>query len=74
MNDFVEENKEINAHSIVTVEDNLNKKIDGLKDDFEHKWDNLQESIEDLIDQQQCPPEEDCQSDIMADEQRVVTV
>ena len=74
VNDFVEENKEINAHSIVTVEDNLNKKIDGLKDDFEHKWDNLQESIEDLIDQQQCPPEEDCQSDIMADEQRVVTV
>ena len=74
VNDFVEENKKINAHSIVTVEDNLNKKIDGLKDDFEHKWDNLQESIEDLIDQQQCPPEEDCQSDIMVDEQRVVTV
>ena len=56
MNDFVEENKEINAHSIVIVEDNLNKKIDGLKDDFEHKWDNLQDSIEDLIDQQQQPP------------------
>ena len=70
----MEENKKINAHSIVTVEDNLNKKIDGLKDDFEHKWDNLQDSIEDLIDQQQCPPEEDCQSDIMAEEQRVVTV
>ena len=74
VNDFVEENKKINAHSIVTVEDNLNKKIDGLKDDFEHKWDNLQDSIEDLIDQQQCPPEEDCQSDIMVEEQRVVTV
>ena len=74
MNDFVEENKKINAHSIVTVEDNLNKKIDGLKDDFEHKRDNLQDSIEDLIGQQQCPPEEDCQSDIMAEEQRVVTV
>ena len=74
MNDFVEENKEINAHSIVTVEDNLNKKIDGMKDDFKHKWDNLQDSIEDLIDQQQCPPEEDCQSDIMAEEQRVVTI
>ena len=74
VNDFVEENKKINAHSIVTVEDNLNKKIDGLKNDFEHKWDNLQDSIEDLIDQQQCPPEEDCQSDIMAEEQRVVTV
>ena len=74
VNDFVEENKEIKAHLIVTEEDNLNKKIYGLKDDFEHKWDNLQDSIEDLIDQQQCPPEEDCQSDIMAEEQRVVTV
>ena len=65
----MEENKEINAHSIVTMEDNLNKKIDGLKDDFEHKWDNLQDSIENLINQQQCPPEEECQSDIMAEEQ-----
>ena len=74
MNYFVEENKKIKAHSIVTMEDNLNKKIDELKDDFQHKWDNLQDSIEDLIDQQQCPPEEDCQSDIMAEEQRVVTV
>ena len=74
MNDYVEENKKIKARSIVTVEDNLNKKIDGLKDDFEHKWDSLQDSIEDLIDQQQCPPEEDCQSDIMVEEQRVVTV
>ena len=69
VDDFVEEIKEINAHSIVTMEDNLNKKIDGLKDDFEHKWDNLQDSIENLINQQQCPPEEECQSDIMAKEQ-----
>ena len=55
VDDFVAENKGINAHSnqrIVTVEDNLNKKLDGLKNDFEHKWDNLQDSIEDLIDQQ----------------------
>ena len=74
VNDFVEENKKIKARSIVTVEDNLNKKIDGLKDDFEHKWDNLQDSIEDLVDLQLCPPEEDCQSNIMAEEQRVVTV
>ena len=59
VDDFVEENKEINAHSIVTMEDNLNKKIDGLKDDFEHKWDNLQDSIESLINQQQCPPEDE---------------
>ena len=62
----------INAHSnqrIVTMEDNLNKKSDGLKNDFEHKWDNLQNSIENLIDQQQCPPEEECQSDTMTEEQ-----
>ena len=74
MNDYVEENKKIKARSIVTVEDNLNKKIDGLKDDFEHKWDNLHDSSEDLIDQQQCPPEEECQSDTRVEEQRVVTV
>ena len=74
VDDYVEANKKIKAHSIVTMEDNLNKKIDGLKDDFEHKWDNLHDSSEDLIDQQQCPPEEECQSDIMAEEQRVVTV
>ena len=66
------EQKGINAHlnqRIVTVEDNLNKKLDGLKNDFEHKWDNLQDSIENLIDQQQCPPEEECQSDTMVEEQ-----
>ena len=70
VDDFLEQNKEINAHSnqkIVTVEDNLNKKIDGLENDYEHKWDNLQDSIEDLINQQQCPPEEGCQSDTMAE-------
>ena len=70
----MEENKKIKAHLIVTMEDNLNKKIDGLKDDFEHKWDNLHDSSEDLIDQQQCPPEEECQSDTRVEEQRVVTV
>ena len=74
MDDYVETNKKIRAHSIVTVEDNLNKKIDGLKDDFEYKRDSLHDSSEDLIDQQECPPEEVCQSDIMAEEQGVVTV
>ena len=66
------EQKGTNAHSnqrIVTMEDNLNKKLDGLKNDFEHKWDNLQNSIENLIDQQQCPPEEECQSDTMVEKQ-----
>ena len=74
MDDFVETNKKIEAHSIVTVEDNLNKRLDGLNIDFEHKWDNLQDSIEDLVDLQLCPPEEECQSDTMVEEQRVVTV
>ena len=49
------EKKGINAHSnqrIVTVEDNLNKKLDGLKNDFEHKIDSLQYSISRLINQQ----------------------
>ena len=66
------ENKEINDHSnqrIVNVEENLNKKLDGLNNDFEHKWDNQQDSIEDLIDQQQCPLEEECQSDTIVEEQ-----
>ena len=66
------EQKGINAHlnqRIVIVEDNLNKKLDGLKNDFEHKWDSLQDSIEHLINQQQCPPEDECQSDTMAEEQ-----
>ena len=56
VNDYVEENKKVRARSIVTVEDNLNKKIDGLKDEFEHKRDNLQDSIGDLIEHQQPPP------------------
>ena len=66
------EQKEFSAQlseKIHTEENSLDKRLDGLNLDFEHKWDNLQDSIEDLIDQQQCPLEEDCQSDIMAEEQ-----
>ena len=74
MDDYMETNKKIKAHSIVTVEDNLNKSLDGLNIDFEHKWDNLQDSSEDLIDQQQCPLEEECQSGTRVEEQGVVTV
>ena len=74
MDDYVEANKKIKAHSIVNVEDNSNKKIDGLKDDFEHKWDHLHDSSEDLIDQQQCPLEEECKSGTRVEEQGVVTV
>ena len=68
----MEENKEIDANldkRIVTVEGNLNKKIDGLKNYFEHKWDNLQDSIESLINQQQCPPEDECFTETIFGEQ-----
>ena len=77
MNDFVEENKEFNAQlikKIHTEENSMDQSLDGLNNNFEHKWDNLEDSIGDLNDQQQCPPEEECQSGTMVEEQRVVTV
>ena len=64
------EQKEFNAQlseKIHTEENSLDQRLDGLKNDYEHKWDNLQDSTEDLINQQQCPPEEGCQSDTMAE-------
>ena len=64
------EQKEFNAQlseKIHTEENSLDQRLDGLNNDFEHEWDNLQDSIEDLTDQQQCPPEEECQSDTMAE-------
>ena len=67
----MDEQKKFNAQlseKIHTEENSLDQRLDGLNNDFEHKWENLQDSIEDLIDQQQCPPEEDCQSDTMAKE------
>ena len=69
--DAMVEQKKLNAQlseKIHTEENSLDQSLDGLNNNFEHKWDNLQDSIEDLIDQQQCPPEEDCQSDIMVEE------
>ena len=69
--DAMDEQKKFNAQlseKIHTEENSLDQRLDGLNNDFEHEWDNLQDSIEDLIDQQQCPPEEECQSDTMAEE------
>ena len=66
------EQKEFNAQlseKIHTEENSLDQRLDGLNNDFEHEWDNLQDSIEDLIDLQQCPPEEKCQSGTMVEEQ-----
>ena len=65
------EQKEFNAQlsEKIHAEDNsLDQRLDGLDNDFEHEWDNLQDSIEDLIDLQQCPPEEECQSGTMVEE------
>ena len=50
--DAVVKQKEFNAQlseKIYTEENSLDQRIDGLKNDFEHKWDNLQDSIESLI-------------------------
>ena len=69
--DAVVEQKEFNAQlseQIHTEENSLDQRLDGLNNDFEHEWDNLQDSIEDLIDLQQCPPEEECQSGTMVEE------
>ena len=69
--DAVVEQKEFNAQlskKIHTEENSLDQRLDGLNNDFEHEWDNLQDSIEDLIDLQPCPPEEECQSGTMVEE------
>ena len=69
--DAVVEQKEFNAQlseKIHTEENSLDQRLDGLNNDFEHEWDNLQDSIEDLIDLQQCPPVEECQSGTMVEE------
>ena len=75
--DAVVELKDFNAQlseKIHTEENSQDQRLDRLNIDFEHKWDNLHDSSEDLIDQQQCPPEEKCQSGTRVEEQRVVTV
>ena len=69
--DAVGEQKKFNAQlseKIHTEENSLEQRLDGLNNDFEHEWDNLQYSIEDLVDLQQCPPEEECQSGTMVEE------
>ena len=69
--DAVVEQKEFNAQlseKIHTEENSLDQRLDGLNNDFEHEWDNLQDSIEDLIDLRPCPPEEGCQSGTMVEE------
>ena len=66
MDDYVEANKKIHAHSIVTVEDNLNKELDGFQSEIDQNLDILQESISKLAqqpDQEQENLEEESQEE-----------
>ena len=75
--DFVEEQKTINAQlsqKVGTMENNVNKRIDGLQSETEHKLDNLQYSISRLTNQQhfhqeEVNPEEECLIDTTVEEQ-----
>ena len=70
--DAVDEQKKFNAQlseKIHTEENSLDQRLDRLNNDFEHKWDNLQDSIESLINQQQCPPEDECLTETILGEQ-----
>ena len=70
--DAVDEQKKFNAQlseKIHTEENSLDQRLDRLNNDFEHKWDNLQDSIESLINQQQCPPKDECLTETILGEQ-----
>ena len=59
--DFMEEQKTINAQlsqKIDTMENNVNKRIDGLQSEMEQKFGNLQYSISRLTNQQHVHQEE----------------
>ena len=73
---FVEAQRTINAQlsqKIDTMENNVNKRIDGLQREMEHKSDILHESISkltnQLVHQEEENPEEVCLSDTMVEEQ-----
>ena len=74
---FVEAHKTINAQlsqKIDTMENNVNKRIDGFKSEMEHKFENLQYSISRLTIQQhvhhkEVNPEEECLIDTTVEEQ-----
>ena len=76
MGDFVEEQNTINAQlsqKIGIMENNVDKRIDGLQIEMEQKFDNLQYSISKLTNQhvhkKEESPEEECLSDTMVEEQ-----
>ena len=73
MDDYVEANKKIHAHSIVTVEDNLNKELDGFQSEIDQNLDILQESISKLA-QQPYQKEENLEEESQEEESLTETV
>ena len=73
MDDYVEANKRIHAHSIVTVEDNLNKELDGFQSEIDQNLDILQESISKLA-QQPDQEEENLEEESQEEESLTETV
>ena len=73
--DVVEEQKKINAQlsqKIDTMENNVNKRIDGLQGEMEQKLDNLQYSISKLaqqLDQEEESQEDECLTETILGEQ-----
>ena len=68
MDDYVEANKKIKAHLIVTVEDNLNKELDGFQSESDQKLDILQESISKLAQQPDQEEEENLEEESQEEE------
>ena len=74
---FVEAQKTINAQlsqKIDTMENNVNKRIDGFQSEMEHKFDNMQYSISKLtiqqhVHQEEVNPVEECLIDTAVEEQ-----
>ena len=73
MDDYVEANKRIHAHSIVTVEDNLNKELDGFQSEIDQNLEILQESISKLA-QQPDQEEENLEEESQEEESLTETV
>ena len=73
MDDYVEANNKIRAHSIFTVEDNLNKELDGFQSEIDQNLDILQESISKLA-QQPDQEEENLEEESQEEESLTETV
>ena len=74
MDDYVEMNKKIHAHSIVTVEDNLNKELDGFQSESDQKLDIQQEPILKPTNQFVHPEEENLEEESQEEESLTETV